>query len=146
MEKPMIEQLVAFNQLYKEMDKIYHLYAKRNGLSDTSFWLLYSLCESETYTQREICSAWHYPPQTINSALKNLERKGYLALHAIAGNQKNKRVVLTEKGAALAKSVVFPLIDAEQEAFEGLQEKDRNSLLAATQKYVELLHTAVNER
>ena len=60
MENMIIDQLAVFNQLYKEMDEIYHLYAKKQGISDTALWLLYSLYEKDaTYTQRELCSAWN---------------------------------------------------------------------------------------
>lgn len=144
MQEPMMEELIIFNQIYREMDQIYHLYAKQNGLSDASLWLLYSLCERETYTQREICNAWHYPPQTINSALKAMEKKGILELQAIAGNQKNKRVVLTQKGEVLRDTVIHPLILAEQQAFAELPKKERESLLILTKKYAELLQKAVH--
>ena len=60
-----------FNQLYKEIDEIYHIYAKKCNLSDSALWLFYSLYESsEPLTQTALCAAWHYPPQTINSLLK----------------------------------------------------------------------------
>lgn len=146
MQEPMMEELVLFNRIYKEMDQIYHMYAKQCGLSDASLWLLYSLCERETYTQREICAAWHYPPQTINSALKALEKQGFIVLEPIAGNQKNKLVVLTQEGEALKESVICPLILAEQEAFAGLSKRERESLLMLTKKYVELLQGAVNRQ
>ena len=87
MENMTSDPLALFNQLYKEMDEIYHQYAKRQGISDTALWLLYSLYEDGAgYTQRELCSAWHYPPQTINSALKNLVNQGYIQLKPVEGN------------------------------------------------------------
>ena len=92
--------LAAFNQLYKEMDKIYHRYARAHGLSDTHLWLLYSLRESQCHTQREISAIWHASPQTINSALKQLERQGFIALSAMAGNRKNKAGGAHAKGKA----------------------------------------------
>ena len=71
MEKNLNDPLSAFNQLYKKMDEIYHLYAKRLHISDMTLWLLYSLAESgAAYTQREFCTAWHYPPQTVNSGFE----------------------------------------------------------------------------
>ena len=67
-----------FNQLYKEIDEIYHIYAKKCNLSDSALWLFYSLYESsEPLTQTALCAAWHYPPQTINSLLKKMERQGF---------------------------------------------------------------------
>ncbi len=145
MEKSTADTLAAFNQLYKEMDEIYHLYAKRRGISDTALWLLYSLYEDESaaYTQRALCSDWHYPPQTVNSALKSLEKKGLLVLEPVPGNQKNKRIVLTDKGRETAQKEIFPLILAEQKAFQGLGETERETLLSLTRQYVELLRAEV---
>lgn len=145
MENTVSDPLAVFNQLYKEMDAIYHLYAKRFGISDTAFWLLYSLYEGNTaYTQRELCSTWHYPPQTINSALKSLEKQEVIALKPVSGNQKNKQIVLTEKGEKIAERVVAPLVVAEQRTFKSLKEKERKALLSLTQKYADLLQTEIN--
>ena len=48
------------NQLYLEMDELYHDYAKRHGLSDSMLWLLYSLqLHREQPTQRRLCDEWH---------------------------------------------------------------------------------------
>ena len=146
MENMIIDQLAVFNQLYKEMDEIYHLYAKKQGISDTALWLLYSLYEKDaTYTQRELCSAWHYPPQTINSALKNLEKQEFICLTSIPGNKKNKLVLLTEKGKKLTENVISRLVLSEQQSFQALSKEERKSLLVLTQKYTELLRIEINE-
>ena len=140
MENMTSDPLALFNQLYKEMDEIYHQYAKRQGISDTALWLLYSLYEDGAgYTQRELCSAWHYPPQTINSALKNLVNQGYIQLKPVEGNQKNKRIALTETGKELMREVIFPLIQAEKRTFQRLEKSERDTLLSLTHKYVSLL-------
>ena len=34
-------------QCYKEMDDIFHVYAVEHGLSDSAFWILYTLCQAE---------------------------------------------------------------------------------------------------
>lgn len=144
MEKNYSDPLAAFNQLYKEMDEIYHQYAREHGISDTAFWLLYSLCLSDApYTQREICLEWHYPPQTLNSALKTLEKQGLIALEPVPGNQKNKLVVLTEQGKAVVHRVIFPVIAAEQQSFRELHEEEKEALLSLTRKYLELLKSNI---
>lgn len=140
MENMTSDPLALFNQLYKEMDEIYHQYAKRQGISDTALWLLYSLYEDGAgYTQRELCSAWHYPPQTINSALKSLVNQGYIRLKPVEGNQKNKRIALTETGKELMREVISPLIRAEKRTFQRLEKSERDTLLSLTHKYVSLL-------
>ncbi len=140
MENMTSDPLALFNQLYKEMDEIYHQYAKRQGISDTALWLLYSLYEDGAgYTQRELCSAWHYPPQTINSALKSLVNQGYIQLKPVEGNQKNKRIVLTEAGNEMMQEIISPLIQAEKRTFQRLEKSERDTLLSLTHKYVSLL-------
>ena len=40
-------QLHIYNAIYKETDAVYSGFAKRSGLSDCAFWLLYSIRDSE---------------------------------------------------------------------------------------------------
>ncbi len=134
------DPLEEFNQLYKTLDDIYHKYAKSRGLSDSALWLLYSLrSSSSAYTQSELCSAWHYPPQTLNSALKALEQRGMIALESMPGNRKNKRVALTAEGEDFARRVVDPLMSAERKAFRALDEGECMMLLSLMRKYTAIL-------
>lgn len=93
-------QITLYNQLIKEMDDLYRVYAKNCNLSETAFWILYCIREreKEAFTQREICDYWFYTPQTVNSALKNMTEEGLLILRTEEDNRKNKRIYLTEKG------------------------------------------------
>ena len=95
-------QITLYNQLIKEMDDLYRVYAKNCNLSETAFWILYCIREreKEAFTQREICDYWFYTPQTVNSALKNMTEEGLLILRAEEDNRKNKRIYLTEKQEA----------------------------------------------
>ena len=138
--------LAEYNQLYKEMDEIYHLYAKKHGVSDTALWLMYSLYLNDAEnTQSEICSAWHYPPQTINSALKRMEKQGLILLDAVPGNQKNKLIKLSEKGREIIEKAIAPLVEAEQKAFQGLKTKEKAALFALTRKYTQLLKSQMDK-
>ena len=144
MKDPIAAQLAAFNQLYKEMDEIYHVYAKEQGISDTVFWILYSLYENNSsYIQKELCSEWHYPPQTVNSALKSLEKQGIISLEAVPGNKKNKLVSLTEHGLTLTQRVIAWLTDAERNAILSMTADERRTLLSLTEKYTEFLRRHV---
>ena len=144
MKDPIAAQLAAFNQLYKEMDEIYHVYAKEQGISDTVFWILYSLYENNSsYIQKELCSEWHYPPQTVNSALKSLEKQGIISLEAVPGNKKNKLVSLTEHGLTLTQRVIARLTDAERNAILSMTSDERRTLLSLTEKYTEFLRRHV---
>lgn len=151
----MTAQLVAYNQSYKENDEIYHSYAKAVGMTDTTFWLLYSLWEHrEPYTQKELCEEWSYISQTLNSALKNLEKQGLIRMECGAGNRKNKKILFTEKGTAFAARVIEPLIQAERQSFECMSKEECEQFLeamdrlnVALKREVDaLIHDAVKDR
>lgn len=140
------DQLIAFNQLHKEMDIVYHNYAKSIGLSDTAFWILYSVSEhSGMLTQRELCTDWSYAPQTVNSALKELEKHGIIHLELVPGSRKNKQIQLTEEGRQLTQQSIVPLMEAEAASFAALGRQDAALLLSITEKHVAILRDGIGK-
>ena len=128
------------------MNVLYHDYAKSVGLSDAAFWLLYSLYEhGQPCTQKDLCAAWFYAPQTINSALKSLEEQGIISLELTPKNRKNKQILFTEAGKALIEEKIVPLVQAEERSFERLEEQERNQLLEITQRHIKALEEEIAE-
>lgn len=41
---------------------------------------------------------WYFPRQTVNSAIMNLVKIGYIKLEQIQGARNSKAVILTEQG------------------------------------------------
>ncbi len=140
-------QITLYNQLIKEMDDLYRVYAKHCNLSETAFWILYCVREREreAFTQREICEYWFYTPQTVNSALKNMTEEGLLTLRAEEGNRKNKRIYLTEKGKETVESIVVPLMEAERRSLVALGEQEVGVFLQTMKKHTELFREEIAE-
>lgn len=146
MEVSTVLLLTEFNKMHKKMNVLYHDYAKKIGLSDAAFWLIYSLYEnSGPCTQRDLSEAWFYAPQTINSALKALERDGIIRLELAQGNRKNKRILLTEAGKRLVKEKIEPLVLAEEQSFLRLCKEDREKLLEISSEHVKMLAEEINK-
>ncbi len=78
-------KLSEYNSIIKENEGIYHKVAKKNGLSNGAFWILYMMCEEEgNLTQSAVCDAFYQPKQTVNSAIKKLEKEGFVELETVA--------------------------------------------------------------
>lgn len=123
-EKRMGRKLSEYNGIWKENEEIYRGAAKRLGLSEGTFWILYTLCEAgRGMTQSEVCAAMHEPKQTVNSALKKLERDGIIELLEMK-DKRSKRLHLTEKGEGLARETVDKVIVAEQRALADMKEEE----------------------
>ncbi len=126
------------NRLYKSEEDFYRRLARRSGLSDAAFWTLYAIeTAPEPVTQTDIGGVLMLSKQTINSALKQLEREGQICF--TDGPGRKKYIRLTEQGRTLSDRAIRPVMEVEERAFLCLAEEERASLLALGHKYLSLL-------
>lgn len=119
--KEMTRLNAALNALYMEQDDIYSAYAAHFGLSDTAFWILYAICESnEVKTQNALADAFHIPRQSINSAAAALTKQGFVALEQLPGVRSGKALRLTDVGKAFCDRVIYPFFAIEERALGAL--------------------------
>ena len=123
-----------------EWDAVYEEYAKSVGLSYTGLIVLYEIYEIENCTQKKLGEYCFIPKQTVNSAIRKLEQEGYLTLSNGKGH--SKHIHLTESGHTLLKETIFPIVEAENEAFTELSFEECNLLLKLHSKYT----TALREK
>ena len=102
------EEVQEYNRMYKELDDLYHEIALGIGMSDGEFSALYAISSlGDGCLQRDICREVYVSKQTINSAVRKLERKGILYLEEKKG--RDKKIFLTEKGKDLLLRRLFRL-------------------------------------
>lgn len=129
-------RLTAFIRICNQADGICQAYAKAHGLSGTAFYILYSLAAGDAvYTQKALCEAWGYPRQTVNAALKTLQRQGLVALRFSPGNRKSKEIYLTEAGLRVTRAVIEPFLEEDRKAFSSLDDAECAALISALEKY-----------
>ena len=132
-------QLSEYNHLYKENTAIYRDLSIRMGLTESTFWILYTLrVEESPVTQSDMCAILGYPKQTVNSALKKLEQEGLLSLSGGRGRG-GKPIRLTEAGIKLAEQTVDFVIEAEQRALLDLSTGEQTRLLTLMRRYNDAL-------
>ena len=125
-------------RLYKEDDGLYRRLARHFGLSDSAFWILYTLeATSKPVTQAELSGWLMLSKQTINSGLKQLEQDGLIRLSA--GPGRKKYLQLTDTGRALAGRTVQPVLDLEERAFLAMTPEEQDSFLRLTRRHLELM-------
>ena len=130
-------ELKENNRIYREMESIYHEICVKAGISDTDFIVLYSIVEFEDgCCQREIAKQYSISRQTVNSSVKKLVE---------SGKGHDKQIVLTEKGKAMAKQKIIPVMEAEAGVFMHMTEEERKKLLRLNAKYMEIFRQKVGE-
>lgn len=136
MEYPFSTSMKRCNHLQGEIEAAYHEAALRFGLADSTQLILYTICYlGDNCPLSDIVKMTGISKQTINSALRNMEKQGLIRLTAATPRTKN--VMLTEKGEALAGKTVVRLMQAEDEIFSGWDDAD-------VQKYLELNERFLN--
>ena len=131
-QSPLLE---AYNRLFKEMDDLYHELARRAGLSDSAFDILYTLCMTgDGCLQKDICAFSFLSKQTINSSIRKLEREGLIRL--TAGKGRDTHIFLTPAGQKLVQERIVPVAHMEHQAFAQLSLPQQQELLRLTQAYV----------
>lgn len=134
----MSSNLREYNRIYKKVNDIYRKTAARFGLSNSTFDILYTICEvGDGCLQRDVCDATFIPKQTVHSSIRKLEQEGYLTLSS--GKGRSKHIHLTESGHILLKETIFPIVEAENEAFLELSQEECELLLKLHGKYVTAL-------
>lgn len=123
-------QVLQFNQMYKEYNDIYQNAARNFEMPTVAFWLIYVLRQMGVCTQKDFMDQLYYPKQTINSALKQLERNGYVTLERLEEDRRSKRIHLTEKGLAFAQDTADKIICAENAAFSCFTDEERDTFFA----------------
>ena len=139
------KKLSEYNSIIKENEGIYRRVAKKNGLSDSAFWILYMMCEEEgKLTQSTVCDTFCQPKQTVNSALKKLEKEGFVKLETVAGSN-GKHINFTQKGWKFAKQTIYRVIASEQKAIDGLTLKEQEEFFRLFRKFTKLLKENMEE-
>lgn len=131
--------ITEYNSIMREYDKMYRDAVKALGLNESSSWILYTIRDGgEGITQSELVNRIFWPPQTINSELKKLEKGGFVQLLAGADKRK-KQVYLTDKGKELSARTADKIIAAEMNAMDFLSEQEMAEFLRLFRKYISCL-------
>lgn len=137
-------QMNRINHLTEEIGSLYHAAAVKLRLSDSALAILYTLStKNGECSITDICFTTGMSKQTVNSALRKLEREEIIILKAIDGRKKT--VALTQKGSALAEKTAYKLIEAENNAISGWSEGEVSEYLRLLQKFHTSLRNEVNK-
>lgn len=121
-------ELEKWNKLVKKQDEIYHQCAKKSGLADAQFWVLYAMCEAkQALCQNSFCENWCYSKQTVNAAVASLEKSGLVSLTFAEDSCKQKDLYLTDKGEKFCDKYVRTVQAAEEKALTKLTDDERHA-------------------
>lgn len=136
--------LIAFREAAMEFDSVYARFAKNCGLSETGYWSLLLISEGIT-SQSEISEKLSLSRQTLNSAFKQLIKKGLVRLETLENNQRVKKAILTMEGQEFVNKNIVKMHRLEENAWMSMTKDERCALTRLTRKYSRLVEEALNQ-
>ena len=122
------------NKTCNELNGLYHDISVKLGLSDSESMVMYMLYDAqEALTQSDIVKATGLSKQTLNSAIRKLEKDGIIILEKM--NEKSKKIVMTDKGQVLIAQKIKPLVDMEDRVLDSWTEEDKLKYLELIEKF-----------
>lgn len=124
-----------YNRLLAEIDEVYHEVAIRQGFSDSAMAIFYVLSDNNGQCRLpELIKLSGLNKQTVNSALRKLEKEDILYLEPAGG--KSKRVCLTEKGFSTVHNSVDRVLDVENRIYSSWTKEEWELYLHLTQRFL----------
>ena len=140
------EYIKLIEQQRKEEDSVYHSAAIKFGLSDTAMWILYVLSEPDScVTQQYLCKQGSFPKQTVNTAISNMVKNGYVTLEPIPGSRNQKRILLTDAGREIVEKTICKLRMAEERAYGALTVDELETYLTMTKRLTDSLKKEISK-
>lgn len=144
MKKSFTREIRRINYLTTETDALYHLANLHLGIADSASLVLYFLYDADGRCPlSDIYKSSGTSKQTVNSAIRGLEKEGALYLEPYKGRA--KMAVLTDKGRAYAENTVARLRRAELQAFDGWTEEEVDTHIRLLEKYARCFRREVEK-
>ncbi len=139
------EQLMECSSIRKETGALYGEMAKKSGLSGAAYWVLYYIWLLDgVCTQKDICKQWSFSKQTVNTALKSLERKALISVVRVESDRRSKRIMLTEDGERFSSKYIKIARQTEKIALQKMSDAERDAMIQGSRRYLELFKEEMN--
>ncbi len=138
------DKLKYFNSMLSEIDNLYQKLLLTINISESEFIVLFALLElGEGCSQKDIAENRYINKKTINSAIKKLQKEGYISLKA--GKYPHMNIYLTDDGKKYIQDKVIPIIKVENDALENLPDEEFGMLLGCYEKHMSNFRNKVTE-
>ncbi len=137
-DHPDYGQVKFFRDTFKDLESVYDIFPKLCGLSGTEYWAL-SMIHEGISTQYGICEHLSLSRQTVNSAFRQLKKKGLIRLETMDNNLRVKQVYLTEAGKKLIEKEICNIHKLEEEVWKKMSNEEQQQLSTLLYKYKTLL-------
>ena len=128
------KKLKELNIIFNQMDELYHKTAVSLELSDSGFEILNAISIlGEGVTQTDIYKNSCLNKQTVNSSIKQLEKKNIIYFQK--EKKKEYQIYLTASGKQFITEKILPFAQVDEQVLAEMSEDEYQTLLKLMKKY-----------
>ena len=140
MENSCKTHIALVNKQIKELVGVYREAVKHLDISESEFWVWYTLVAMEgDFTQQDICAMWSLPKQTVNTAIAHMRLRRYATLEAVPRTRNRKIIRLTAEGKRFGEKLMAPISQAEERALARVEPAELAMVTDAFGKYIHII-------
>ncbi len=133
------EQIKHYTVLWRETSALYEEWAKKRGLSYYELLVILSIMEPDgPCLQKDICTHWQLPKQTVNTILKNFAGRAWITLVPSEEDRRGKVILLTDAGRLFMEATTSDLQAHERSVWQKMGQENARALLESTTLYNKL--------
>lgn len=136
MEK--LKSNTEWNAVWMQENALYVKIANKLGVGYPELMVLYALATEENLTQKKIVENFGMQKQTVNTVIRQLRKKEYVALLPSQNDKREKILTLTKSGGEYCSSIVSPLLQAENKVYR-IVGKEKMDQAKETMELINLL-------
>lgn len=131
-----LEQIKSYTALWRETNSLYEAWAGQHGLSYYELLVILSLSETDgPCRQKDICTQWVLPKQTVNTILKSFQKRSWITLVPSQEDRRNKEIKLTKPGRDFIAKTVHAMQRHECMVLDSLGPDQVEELIQITRLY-----------
>ena len=144
MNKHLVEKIHRLNYLCTELNAVYHQAALKLDMPDSVMCVLYAIHDNgENCLLSVVYKQSGVSKQTVNSAIRKLEKDGIVYLEPYKG--KLKMIRLTDKGKKYVSDTIDRICQAEISALEMWSTNEIDMYIFLMEKYISTFNEQVEK-
>ena len=121
------ENIASMNKALSRINGLYQKWCQSHTVNMYLLKVLYALYMEPDLQQKELSRNYQIPSQTVNNAIQNLKKSGYIELKQDEQDKRRKKISFTDTGMEYAKEVLAPCSNWTRTSHHALAVKNSDS-------------------
>ncbi|MGM9532481.1 MarR family winged helix-turn-helix transcriptional regulator [Intestinibacter sp.] len=138
-------RIKEMNIALSRINSLYSKWQEDMNVSGARQQIVLALVAEPGISQKEICTNYLLPKQTVSKEILLMEKEGLLTLEVDENDRRGKKIVMTERGIEYTNQVLQPYFNLESRIENRMQTEHYEQLVTELVNYANALENELEE-